>query len=580
MGDEEGGAMHKTVTGATALAVAGALALSVAACGGSSSNSGSSGSGSGKKTSNSGSSGSNNSGGGTITVVQGTAPDYLDPQEGYTTQAAEAMWLAYTPLYTYAHKAGTPGGQIIPGIAQDFPQITDGGKKYTLTIRQGLKYSDGKAVKASDFPYTVERVLKVKWGGLSFVTGYIKGAAAYAAGKASKISGITADDSTGKITITLTQPYGAFLNVLAFPNMGLVPTGSPMKTVQTDPLPAGVGPYMVKNIVPNRSYDIVRNPNWTDNTIPGIPAGHVDVTVKIASNTQTEAEQVLNNQADVFDWGDQIPPSLLPQVQSQASDRFKKIATLSTFYFFMNTQVKPFSSQLAREAVVTALDRRALSRLDGGNFVETCWFLPDGMTGHPTTPCPYGNPNAAPNLAKAKQLVKQSGMAGMNVTVWGQNRDPRKEFTAYYTDLLNKLGFKAKQKVIADTQYFPTIGNLKLHPQTGFLDWNQDFPNPSDFYLLLDKNTIQTTNNENPGEVQDPHIQSELAYLNKVPASKLQGAASRWQALDEYVAKKAYAAVYGQQQAPQFYSNRIDFAKAIFHPLYGTDFSSLQLKSH
>jgi peptide/nickel transport system substrate-binding protein len=490
------------------------------------------------------------------------------------------MWISYTPLYTYAHKAGSAGGQVIPGIAADFPQISDGGKKYTLTIRQGLKFSDGKAVKASDFPFTVERVLKVKWGGSSFITGYIKGAAEYAAGKAKDISGIQADDSTGKITIELTQPYGAFLNVLAFPNMGLVPKGSPMKTVTTDPLPAGVGPYMVKNIVPNRSYDVVRNPNWTDNTIPGIPAGHVDVSVKIASNTQTEAEQVLNNQADIFDWGDQVPPSLMPQVQSQASDRFKKIPFPSTYYFFLNTQNKPFSSLAARQAVITALDRRALSRLNGGNFIETCWFLPVGITGHPTGPCPYGDPKGTPNIAKAKQLVQQSGYAGMDVTVWGQNRDPRKEFTAYYTDLLNKIGFKAHQKVIADTQYFPTIGNLKLHPQTGFADWNQDFPNPSDFYLLLDKNTIQTTNNENPGEVQDPHIQSELAFLNKVPASKLDSVASRWQALEQYTAKKAYAAVYGQDQKPQFYSNRIDFSKAVFHSLFGTDFTSLQLKSH
>jgi hypothetical protein len=38
--------------------------------------------------------------------------------------------------------------------------------------------------------------------------------------------------------------------------------------------------------------------------------------------------------------------------------------------------------------------------------------------------------------------------------------------------------------------------------------------------------------------------------------------------------------VYGQQQAPQFYSNRIDMNTAVFHPLFGTDFSSLQLKSH
>jgi peptide/nickel transport system substrate-binding protein len=515
--------------------------------------------------------------GGTITLLMGTAPDYLDPQEGYTTQAAEFDWLSYTGLYTYAHKGGDQGGQVIPGLAQDFPKISNGGKTYTLTLRPNLKYSDGKAVKASDFPYTIQRALKLNWGGKSFFTNYIKGAAAYDAGKSTSISGIAADDSTGKITIQLTQPYGAFLNVLAFPSAGLVPTGTKMSNLSNDP-PPGVGPYMIKDVVPNRSWTLQRNPAWTSTTIPGIPAGHVDVNAKIASDTQTEAEQVLNNSADIFDWADQIPPSLTAQVKSKAADRYMPQNTISTFYFFLNTQTKPFNNQLAREAVNTALDRSALNRLNGGNFKQTCWFLPEGLIGHPDGACPYGDPNGTPDMAKAKQLMQQSGMVGQPVTVWSETRSPRKEFVAYYTDLLNQLGFKAKTKVIADAQYFSTIGNLKLNAQTGFADWNQDFPNPSDFYLLMDANSIQQTNNENFSQVKDPHIQSKLKALNPVPASKLNSVASRWQALDTYTAQKAYIAAFGQEQQPMFYSNRINFGTAVFHPLYGNDFSSIELK--
>ncbi len=59
--------------------------------------------------------------------------------------------------------------------------------------------------------------------------------------------------------------------------------------------------------------------------------------------------------------------------------------------------------------------------------------------------------------------------------------------------VLNQIGFKATEKIIADAQYFPTIGNLKTNPQTGFADWNQDFPNPIDFYLLIDAKAIQPT---------------------------------------------------------------------------------------
>jgi peptide/nickel transport system substrate-binding protein len=546
------------------------LAIAVTACGSSSSSSSSE-----STSTSSATPAAATKNGGTITLLMGTAPDFLDPQEGYTTQAAEADWLAYTGLYTYAHKGGEQGGQVIPGLASDFPKVSNGGKTYTIKLRPDLKYSDGTAVKPSDFTHTIERALKLNWGGKSFFTNYIKGAEAYDSGKASTIDGIkTAGDT---ITITLTQPYGAFLNVLAFPAAGVTPSGTKMSNLSNDP-PPGVGPYMIKDVVPNRSFTLQRNPSWTSSTIPGIPAGHVDVNAKIASDTQTEAEQVLNNSADIFDWADQIPPSLTSQVKSKAADRYMPKNTNSTFYFFLNTQAKPFNNQLAREAVNYALDRSALNRLNGGNFTQTCWFLPEGMVGHPTGACPYGDPNGTPNMAKAKQLVQQSGMAGQPVTVWSETRSPRKEFIAYYTDLLNQLGFKAKTKVIADAQYFATIGNLKSEPQTGFADWNQDFPNPSDFYLLMDASSIQQTNNENFSQVNDPHIQSELKALNPVPADKLDSVASRWQALDTYTAQKGYIAAFGQELQPMFYSDRINFGAAIFHPLYGTDFSSISLK--
>ena len=93
--------------------------------------------------------------GGKVTVLMGTAPDFLDPQEGYTTQSAEATWISYLGLYTYAHKSGQPGGEVIPGLAQNFPKVSSDGRTYTLTLRSGLEYSDGSAVKASDFPYTI-----------------------------------------------------------------------------------------------------------------------------------------------------------------------------------------------------------------------------------------------------------------------------------------------------------------------------------------------------------------------------------------------------------------------------------------
>jgi peptide/nickel transport system substrate-binding protein len=553
----------------TFLSLASIVALS--ACGSSSSSSSSSSTGAGAATSNAKS-------GGTVTLLMGTAPDSLDPGMGYTTQAAEPDWLSYTGLDTYAHANGSAGTALIPGVATSLPKITDGGKTYTVTLRKGLVFSNGQPVKASDFAYTVERAIKIPWGGSGqFITANIAGATAFANGKAKSISGITTDDATGQIVIHLVAPYGAFDNVLAFPSLGIIPTGTPFKNEPNSP-PPGVGPYMITNIVPNVSFSLVRNPHWAAEAIPAIPAGHVTINAKISSNIDANALSVLNNSADVFDWADTIPGSLAPQIQSQASDRFKKIDLGgSTYYIFLNTRAKPFSSQLARQAVVTGLSQNAMNRLGAGTLDPGCFFLPPSIIGHPTSSCPYGTPGDG-NLAKAKSLVQQSGMAGTPVTVWSETRSPRQQWMTYYTSFLNSIGFKATQKVIADATYFTTIGNLKLNPQTGFADWNQDFPNPVDFYLLLSGQAILPTNNQNFGQVNDPHINTQVAKLGTVPTSQLSSVASQWQALDQYTAQKAYVAVFGYQTFPKFTSNRINYGAAVFHPVYGWDWSSFQLK--
>jgi peptide/nickel transport system substrate-binding protein len=543
------------------VAIVGATALGVGACGG----------GSGGSTSTS------TREGGKATVLMGTAPDFLDPQEGYTTQSAEATWITYTPLLTYKHASGAAGGTIIPGLADALPKISANGKTYTLRLRKGLVYSDGTPVKAGDFTYTIERAIKLNWGGKSFFTNNIVGASAYDKGTAKSISGITTNDTTGQITIHLTQPYGAFANVLAFPAAGLVPSGTAMSNLSNNP-PPGVGPYKISAVSPNRTFSLVKNRRFAGLHIPGIPVGHLDrITVNITSNTQSEAEQVLNNQADAFDPGDTLPPSLLPQITSKADGRFAREPIPSTFYFFLNTTTKPFNNPLAREAVNLALDRRALARLASGFLQPGCFFLPQGIAGHASSPCPYGDPNAAPDVAKAKALVKQAGLEGTPVTVWGESRSPRRQYVEYYASVLNEIGFKATPKIISDSVYFPTIGSAQTNPQTGFADWIQDFPNPSDFYLLFDAKTIQPTNNENFSKVDDPHVQSQLAKLNPVPATKLSSVAGQWQALDEYVAKKAYVAAYGSEEVPKFFSNRIDFGSAIFHPLFFNDWTSWRL---
>jgi peptide/nickel transport system substrate-binding protein len=549
-------------------AVAACAALGVAACGGSSGGGGGGGGGS--------SSGGKE--GGTITIASGTAPQSADNQGDFTTQGTELYSVVNMPLLTFRRGVeGDAGAQIQPGLAQSLPKTSNGGKTYTFQLRKNLHYSDGRPIKASDFKFSIKRALKINWAAKSFLTGFIQGAEDFDSGKASDISGITTDDKTGKITVTLSQPFGAIVDILALAGTAPVPPDTPMKP-QNSTGTIGDGPYKWGQISPGRSYQLVKNTKFD---VPGQPKGHAQtINYKVNSNVLANAQQVLQNQADVFDPGDTLPSSILSQVQSQASDRYKAVPTNSTFYFFLGINQKPFNNLKARQAVLTALDLRALSRLDSGFLEEDCHLIPLGITGHSQpSNCPFHSPTAPGDVNKAKQMVQQSGMAGEKVTVWGENRSPRKQYVDYLTDVLNKIGFKASEKIINDQVYFQTVGNQKTKPQIGFADWIQDFPNPWDFMQLMTTAAIQPQNSSNYGYVSDKHIDQMVDKLAQVPANNVQSVADQWAALDDYAVKQGYYAAYGHEKFPKFYSNRLNFNAGVMSVEYQTDMTSLQLNS-
>src|SRR3954451_17468149 len=140
------------------------------------------------------------------------------------------------------------------------PKISDSGKTYTMHLRPGLKYSDGTAVKASDFTFAVERVFKVDSGGSPFYTDIV-GAEKFAETKSGGILGIEANDKTGEIVIHLVKPRGTFTNELGLMFVAPIPPGTPDSNQSTDP-PPGTGPYMITKSDPGQGWSYERNPYW------------------------------------------------------------------------------------------------------------------------------------------------------------------------------------------------------------------------------------------------------------------------------------------------------------------------------
>jgi peptide/nickel transport system substrate-binding protein len=519
--------------------------------------------------------------GGEVRIAQTSQPDYLDPALSYTVNGIEPLWLVYTPLLTYRRAEGLDGTELIPGLAEDLPEISSDGKTYTLRLREGLKYSDGSDVVASDFEHTIKRVLNLESGGSAFYE-VIEGATEYLekGDPEGDISGIETSDQTGEITIRLTEADSSFSNVLAMWFAGLVPGDTEFRNLSEDP-PPGVGPYEITESVPNRQFVMEKSKTFEQLDIPDIPTGNIDtiITVIIKSLPQ-QTQEVLDSELDYMQ--DPPAPDLKPTVLEQAGDRYEEVVTPSTYYFFTNTRTAPFDDPKVREAVNHGIDKPALARLFAGELAPGCSFLPPGFPGYDeefdTAGCPYGDPTQPPDIERAQQLIEEAGAEGEKVTVYGNNDDPSDKVTQAYSDMLNEIGLDAEPRILDGGVYFQTIGNEKTAPQTGFANWFADFPHPLNFYFLVDGDSIQPTNNQNFGNVDDKKINDEIDRLSL--ETDTEAVAEDWAALDEYLISppQSYIAPYGHRKLATFFSERMDFESAIFHPVYFDDYSSWSLK--
>jgi peptide/nickel transport system substrate-binding protein len=540
-------------------AFAAVLAMVAAGCGGSSSSS----SGNNSSTASSGSSSSGKTFA-NFRLAYDTGIDYLDPALSYTVEGWGIMWNVYLPLLGYKHVNGPDGATIVPYLAQDLPKVTNGGKTYTMTLRSGLKYSNGTPVKASDFKSSIIRDFKVDSPGVGFFGGIVGSDNA----KNGDISGITTDDKTGKITINLTSPQGDFENILATTFAALVPPNSPDKDMSSTPLPA-TGPYMIKSYKANKQAIVVRNPNFDVSKFDGnVPKGNPDkMTIDILGDPGVALQRVINGQDD-YDF-QQPPPDRLSTIQSKYANQIKVYTPANTYYFFMNNRVPPFDNLKARQAVEYAIDRSALVRVYGGLGQPTENILP------PTYPS-YKKHDLYPfNLAKAKQLVAASGDKGMSVTVWNHDRGNDPKATAYLVDQLNKIGFKAKEKIINSAVYWTTVGNQATKAQIGFADWFQDYPHPLDWFdVLLNGDRITQTHNNNYANFDDSTVNAQIDSLKKQP-SLTSSVNADWAKLDKTIMEQAPWAPFMNRQFIDFFNSDIDLSCYVQHVLYQFDFATI-----
>jgi peptide/nickel transport system substrate-binding protein len=329
-------------------------------------------------------------------------PDHLDPQLAQSEEGWMAMYDTYIPLLTYRHAGGKAGSEVVPGLARSLPRINGRGKTYTLFLRRGLTYSNGQAVRASDFKSTIERLFKLESeGAVNFVE--IVGAGRFLRTRRGGISGIRTNDRTGKIVIHLIEPRGPFTEALALPFAAPVPRGAPARDLTADPPPA-TGPYVITSSHRGRGWAYARNPAWLRNgrLMPQLPGGHVNrISVRVIHKSSARIKAVEDGKVD-WTYGSFRHNEYAELKRKYNGSRLRDESKLGTEYFWMNTRKAPFNDVRVRRAVNYAVDPSVLRRIYGGQLAPSQQILPPGMPGYRKfVPYPH-------NLAKARQLIAEA----------------------------------------------------------------------------------------------------------------------------------------------------------------------------
>ena len=512
--------------------------------------------------------------GGTLRGTYASFPDYLDPALSYTQEGWTAMYETYIPLLTYARANGAAGGKVVPGLAEDMPEITNGGKTYTLTLRKGLKYSDGQPVKASDFAFALERTIKLNSPGSPFYTAAIVGAEEFQKTKSGGISGIETNDKTGEIAIDLNAPRGTFSNELGLMFAAPLPPDTPVKNLSANPPPA-TGPYEIVKSEPGRGWSYERNPQWekaNGGLMPDLPDGHLDtIEIEVIRNGATQVSEVEQGRSDWMQ--NLIPADSYAEVKNKYEGTQLRVEpTISNYFFWMDTTKPPFDDLEVRQAVNHAVSGEALERVYAGQLTANQQILPEGMPGYEKLDLyPY-------DLAEAKKMIAEANPSDREITVWTDNESPNQEAGEYYDDVLRKLGFDTTLKVLNAEDYFTIIGNSSTpNLDTGWASWFPDYPHPNAlFQPLLAGESILAAGNSNLPRIDVPKLNAKITQLNEAPLGSKEEA--EYAQLDREYMELAPMAPYGSLAVSTFVADSIDLDEVIFNPTFGQDLASFQFK--
>jgi YVTN family beta-propeller protein len=519
--------------------------------------------------------------GGTLRLAFPAAdPIQIDTANAYSPNALSLLAMTNDGLVGWNRVGGQAGVELVPDLAVSLPSVSDDRRTYTFQLRRGIRYSDGRLVKASDIRYSLERVYKLKPQPQPAAVDFFQ--AITGADRCSEqpsrcdlSRGIVTDDRAGTVSFRLSAPDPEFLFKLTMPFAYVVPKGTSMNMAVRRPLPA-TGPYRIASVSGERSLRLVRNERFREWSSTAQPAGFADeIVVNLVPSAERRAQLVAQRDVDLMSAhpGERlsVPLASRPQLHVQPSS--------TTIYLAFDATRPPFDDVRARRAVNYALDRNTVVRLAGGPDASrpACQVLPPNFPGYGPY-CPYtldaggGTGWTAPDMAKAARLVAESGTAGARVELWWPEflGEPMGQ---YLEALLQSLGYRARLHLFSGDagRYFTAVDRPGASWQLAGSGWAADYPAASNFITL-----VSCSHPLNWGDFCDREVDAEIRRALRLQERDPGAANESWTVLDRKVTDLAPWVFLYTPYSAQLVSKRVGNYQ--FHPVWGTLFAQLWVR--
>ncbi|HEY2078440.1 MAG TPA: ABC transporter substrate-binding protein [Streptosporangiaceae bacterium] len=314
-------------------------------------------------------------------VTGGGSKDIMDGQNIITKPDQARLVSAFETLLLFNENYQLTNDGLAESVTQDSPT------HYTIKLRKGIEFQNGKTMTADDVIYSFQRIGTKKFG----LTGY-------AATATMDIAGMKKLDQY-TVGLPLLSADSTIPQTLASYTFCMVPVG-----YQGYPHPQiGTGAYKLKSFTPGQQSVHERNPNYWRTGEPYFDM----VTIIDFSDSTAQVNALLGGQIDAMT---DLPPSQVKVVQARGMGALVS-KTGGWLPICMAIDLPPFDDVRVRQAMRLLVDRRGMLEqvASGYGFIGNDLYAPfDSGYDHTL-------PQRTQDIAGAKALLKAAGKSSLSV---------------------------------------------------------------------------------------------------------------------------------------------------------------------